>query len=132
MWFQEFSFFKCILSEVAISNMILFYIFMVKIIKPTFKTSFLPKKQLNLCVEFLLFFTVHQVFSQFLPANKRYFMIDQQIVQHFVHYSECLSNHPPFYATQIISSFLSSRISANHVGILANHSKLMLLNVPLV
>ena len=37
---------------------------------------------------------------------KRYFIIDQQIARHFVHYSECLSNPLPFYATQIITLFL--------------------------
>ena len=44
----------------------------------------------------------------------RYFIIDQQIAWHFVHFSECLSNLLPFYATQIINSFLNSRISADH------------------
>ena len=41
-------------------------------------------------------------------------MIDQQKARNFVHYSECLSNPLPFYATQIINPFLTSRISANH------------------
>ena len=44
---------------------------------------------------------------------KRYFIIHQQIVWHFEHYSECLSNPLPFYATQLINHFLNSRVSAN-------------------
>ena len=40
-------------------------------------------------------------------GNKRYFIIDQQIAPHFVHYSVCLL----FYGTQIINPFPSSRIS---------------------
>ena len=48
-----------------------------------------------------------------LHNNKRYFIIDHQIARHFLHYSEC-SYHPlPFYATQMITPLLSSRISAN-------------------
>ena len=39
--------------------------------------------------------------------RKRYFIVDQQIVQHFVHYSKCLSNPPSFYATEIINPFLN-------------------------
>ena len=48
-------------------------------------------------------------------AAKRYFIIDEQIARHFVHYSECL-NLPPllFYVTQIINQFLTSWISAYH------------------
>ena len=46
--------------------------------------------------------------------NKRYFIIDQQIARHFVHYSECLSNPPSLYATQMINPFLNSRIKDNH------------------
>ena len=41
-------------------------------------------------------------------------MVDQQIARHFKQYGECLSNHLPFYATQKINPFLSSRSSANH------------------
>ena len=62
-------------------------------------------------------------------------MIDQQIARHFVHNSESLYHSLPFYATQIISPFLSSRISANAekiFGILANWGILILVNVPLV
>ena len=44
--------------------------------------------------------------------KKGYFIIDQQIARQFMQYS--LSNLPFFYATQIINSFLNSRISANH------------------
>ena len=43
---------------------------------------------------------------------KRYFTIDQQNPRHIVHYGECLSTPTPFYATQIINPFLTSRISA--------------------
>ena len=43
--------------------------------------------------------------------DKRYFIIDQQIASHFVHYSECLYYPLPLYATQIINHFLTSRIS---------------------
>ena len=46
--------------------------------------------------------------------RKRYFIIDQQIVQHFVHYSKCLSNPPSFYANEIINPFLNKMILANH------------------
>ena len=46
--------------------------------------------------------------------NKRYFIIDQQIARHFVHYSECLSNLTSFYTIQLINPFLISRITANH------------------
>ena len=42
---------------------------------------------------------------------KSYFIIDQQIVQHFMQYSECLSNP---YANQMIFPFLNSMISGNH------------------
>ena len=41
-------------------------------------------------------------------------MIEKQIARHFVYYSGCLLNPLPFYATMIISPFLSSSISANH------------------
>ena len=46
-------------------------------------------------------------------------MIDQQIAQHFVQYSESLSTGPPptpqlFYEKQKNNPFLNSRISANH------------------
>ena len=34
--------------------------------------------------------------------TKRDFIIEKQIAQHFVHYSKCLSNPIPLYATQII------------------------------
>ena len=40
---------------------------------------------------------------------KRYFIINQQIAQRFLQYSECL----PFYANKIINPF-DSRISVNH------------------
>ena len=47
-------------------------------------------------------------------CNKKYFLIDQQIARHFVHYSKCLYNPLPFNATQIDNPFLTSRISSNH------------------
>ena len=41
-----------------------------------------------------------------MSTNKRYLIIDQQIVRHFVHFSESLSTTPlPFYATHIITPF---------------------------
>ena len=43
---------------------------------------------------------------------KRYFILDQQIAWHFVHW---MSLQTPFsYVTQIINPFLTSRLSANH------------------
>ena len=45
---------------------------------------------------------------------KRYFLIDQQKAQHFVHFSEYLSDPLPFYATQFITYFLNLKISLNH------------------
>ena len=45
---------------------------------------------------------------------KRYFIIDQQIAWHFVHYSECLFHPLPFFATLTTNHFPTSRISANH------------------
>ena len=44
---------------------------------------------------------------------KRYFIVDQQIARHFVHYSEC-TNPLPFYLTQMINPFLILRTLANH------------------
>ena len=46
--------------------------------------------------------------------HKRYVIIDKQLAQHYMRYSECLSNPLPFYATHIIDPFLNSRISASH------------------
>ena len=46
---------------------------------------------------------------------KKYSIIDQQIVRHFVHYCECLFHPLPFSATQTTNPFLTSKISANHV-----------------
>ena len=46
--------------------------------------------------------------------DKGYFIIDQQIARHFVHYSN-YPNHPlPFYTTNITNPFLTPRISAYH------------------
>ena len=53
----------------------------------------------------------HRICMNPLNFIKKIFQIDQQIAQHFVHFSECLSN---FYATQMINPFLNSRILANH------------------
>ena len=50
----------------------------------------------------------------FWGQYKRYFIIDQQIVRNFVHFSECSYHLLPFYTTQMINPFLTSRISANH------------------
>ena len=52
--------------------------------------------------------------AMLLGKRKIYFIVDQQIARHFVHYSERLSNPLSFYATQIIKPFHNSRISANH------------------
>ena len=46
--------------------------------------------------------------------KKRYFMIDQKILRHFVQYSECLYIPLPFNATQMINPFLTAMISANN------------------
>ena len=62
-------------------------------------------------------------------TNKRYFIIDQQIARHFVHYRECLSNPLPFYTIQITNPFLNSRISPNKE---TNCKIVILLSVPLV
>ena len=42
------------------------------------------------------------------------FIIDQQILRHFLQYSECLTNPLPFYATQIIKHFPNLRTIGNH------------------
>ena len=55
-----------------------------------------------------------QWYFKYLYFYKRYFMIDQQIARHFVHYSEYIYHPLPFYTTKIINPFLNSRISANH------------------
>ena len=41
-----------------------------------------------------------------VPKYKRYYIIDQQIVQHFVHFSESLYHPLPFYATKWLPLFL--------------------------
>ena len=51
-----------------------------------------------------IFFTKCWLFT------KRYFIIDQQIARHFVHYSECLYQLLPYYAVKIINALLTSRI----------------------
>ena len=67
-------------------------------------------------------------------VNKRYFIIDQQIAQHFGHYSECLynplsllcnSNNKPI-------SYFKALNQYQRVEILANRGILKLVNVPLV
>ena len=45
---------------------------------------------------------------------KRDFILDHQIARHFVQYSEWLSDPLPFYATQLINSFLNAKNPANH------------------
>ena len=64
-------------------------------------------------------------------------MIDKKIARHFVHYSECLYNPLPIYATQIINPFLDlikdlSQSRYLDKGILDSREILILLNVPLV
>ena len=55
-----------------------------------------------------------EINNQQKEYRKRYFIIDQQIEGHFVHYSECLFHPPlPSYATQINNPLLTSMISAN-------------------
>ena len=49
-----------------------------------------------------------------LCIDKGYFKIYQYLAQHFVYYGECLSNPPPFYATQMIIPYPHSMISTNH------------------
>ena len=44
----------------------------------------------------------------------RDFMIEKQIARYFVLYSICLSNHPFFYATEMINPILNSIILINH------------------
>ena len=67
--------------------------------------------------------------------KKRYYIIDQQIVQHFVRSVNVFQTPLSLYANQIINLFLNSRISVNHykrVEILANREIFLPLNVPLV
>ena len=60
-------------------------------------------------------FILFCLFGLFLNLpSKRYCIIDQQIVRNYVHSSECLSTPLPFYAAQIIDTFLNSSILANH------------------
>ena len=44
---------------------------------------------------------------------KRYFKIDQHLARYFVYNVECLSSHPPFLCSQIITPLLTSMISTN-------------------
>ena len=44
--------------------------------------------------------------NKMLENAKRYLLVDQQIAQHFVHYSGCIYHHLPFYAIQIIHPYL--------------------------
>ena len=62
--------------------------------------------------------------------DKGYFIIDQQIVRHFLQYSKCPL---PFYVTEI-APFPDSRISADHDKgwYLANCEILIVINVLLV
>ena len=52
--------------------------------------------------------------SKIYWTKKNDFKIEKQVLRHCVQYSECLSIPLPYYATQIISPFLISMISANH------------------
>ena len=55
-----------------------------------------------------------KIYYNLLHYYKRYFIIDPKKMWHFVHYSECLYRPLPFYTTQVINPFLTSRISGNH------------------
>ena len=46
--------------------------------------------------------------------NKIYFIIDQQRAKHFCNTVNVFQTPLPFFATQIVNTFLNSRISANH------------------
>ena len=59
-----------------------------------------------------------QVISPLYTKYKRYFIINQQIAQHFVHYSECLCHPFPSMKLKIVNPFLTSRIPANHDKVL--------------
>ena len=76
-----------------------------------YKTSFVQRR--NDYLAYVILMTSKKVLCTFLTTNKRYFTIHQQIVRHFVHYSECLYHPLPFYANQIIGNFLTSRMWAN-------------------
>ena len=47
-------------------------------------------------------------------SNKRDYTLEKQKSLNVVKFSKCPSSPLPFYGTQIINSFLSSMISANH------------------
>ena len=121
-----------VMIEIAVPNLGLFY-FWVQI---TFsiciwdlwkhKVSFLVKKLLilhkckNKHFMYVIIFLRHTVFFctgglvEWDGLLKRYFIIDQQITRHFVHYGECLYLPFPIYATKKINSYLTLRISAHH------------------
>ena len=61
----------------------------MKILKPFLDPS-LVKVSIVQCV----IRSISEIHSEGLTLNKRYFIIDQQIARHFVHYSEYLSTPP--------------------------------------
>ena len=76
-------------------------------------------------------------------SNNRYFIIDQQIAGHFVHYSECLFHPPSLLCHSNNQPFSYFKVSANHdkgsiicrisfIGILRHSHKniLILQNLP--
>ena len=60
----------------------------------------MPKKSDGVIWNTLNYIDVHCL-------NKIYFIVNQQKARYFVHYSECLSNPLPFYATKMINPFLT-------------------------
>ena len=54
-----------------------------------------------------------------LHANKRDFIIEKQIVLHFVKYTTCLSNplRRPFYATQTIKPYLMQSLKTGGISV---------------
>ena len=71
------------------------------------------------------------VCNKIFQWNKRYFIINQQIARHFVHYFEYIYHSLHFYASQI-TNFNDLSHSRQRVEILANQGILILINVPLV
>ena len=84
--------------------------------------SCLSARSKRISLHLFLYFPFPQIYLSrpffSLPPHygwfKRYLIIDQQIARHSVQFSKCLSTPLPFQATQIITPFLNSRISANH------------------
>ena len=68
------------------------------------------KRNLFHALKLLIKISMKIYYNLLLHYHKRYFIIDQEIMRHFVHYSECLYLPLPFSATQIINTFLTLRI----------------------